>query len=178
MRVISGKARGVPLYSLEGLETRPTADRVKETIFNIIQYSIGGINFLDICSGSGAMGIEAISRGAHATFIEASKKACTVIHNNLEKTKLSDNAAVINNDAVLALKTLNGEYSIIYIDPPYENDFSKELLTIIEQRKLLKKEGSILLEQGALAPVIEVPGLNVYREKAFKKAKIIFYQYS
>ncbi len=177
MRVISGIARGTNLYTLEGLETRPTTDRIKETIFNIIQHDLTGKNFLDICSGSGSIGIEAISRGANAVFIEKSKKACEIIHKNLLKTKFTDRSDVINNDALIAVKALKTQFDIIFIDPPYENEFTHELLLCIAQKNLLTNGGFIMLEQDSAKDLLIIPELKIDREKIFKRTKIVFYSF-
>ena len=109
MRVIAGKARRLNLKTIPGNETRPTTDRIKETLFNILQPEIPGCRFLDLFSGSGAIGIEALSRGAeYAVFVEKNPKACTCIRENLSFTKLTDGGKLLNMDVLQALRSLEG----------------------------------------------------------------------
>ena len=125
MRVISGTAKGVQLNSLEGLETRPTLDRVKEALFSSIQFQIPEATILDLFSGSGALGIEALSREAkQVVFCDNSRKAVQIIKENLEKTKLKDRAIVIQNDYMNCLENLNMKFDFIFLDPPYDTEFS------------------------------------------------------
>ena len=128
MRVISGTARGKKLNSLEGLETRPTLDIVKESIFNILQFNIKDTSVLDLFSGSGALAIEALSRGAkEAVLCDNSSKAVQIINKNLEETKLIDKAKVINSDYTEALNKLaneNKKFDIIFLDPPYKSELA------------------------------------------------------
>jgi len=127
MRVISGTARGKKLTSLEGLETRPTLDRVKEALFNILQFNIKDANVLDLFSGSGALAIEALSRGAkEAVLCDFSNKAVKIINKNLEDTRLKNKAEIINKDFIETLNKLNSKskkFDIIFLDPPYKTDF-------------------------------------------------------
>ena len=125
MRVIAGSARSLPLRTIEGTDTRPTQDRIKETLFNMLQSDIPGCKFLDLYSGSGAIGIEALSRGAaKAVLVENSKKAVECIKDNLTFTKLADKADVMEMDVLSAINRLKGKdvFSIVYMDPPYSND--------------------------------------------------------
>ena len=122
MRVIAGSARSLPLRTIEGTDTRPTQDRIKETLFNMLQSDIPGCKFLDLYSGSGAIGIEALSRGAaKAVLVENSKKAVECIKDNLTFTKLADKADVMEMDVLSAINRLKGKdvFSIVYMDPPY-----------------------------------------------------------
>ena len=132
MRVISGTARGKKLVSLEGLNTRPTLDRVKEALFNIIQFNIADKNVLDLFAGSGAIGIEAISRGAKsATFCDNSIDAIKIIQTNIKNTRSTDKAIVLHKDYSLALKDLakkGNKFDIIYLDPPYKTDFANKAI--------------------------------------------------
>ena len=121
MRVIAGSARSLPLRTIEGTDTRPTQDRIKETLFNMLQSDIPGCKFLDLYSGSGAIGIEALSRGAaKAVLVENSKKAVECIKDNLTFTKLADKADVMEMDVLSAINRLKGKdvFSIVYMDPP------------------------------------------------------------
>lgn len=159
MRIISGSARGIRLIAPEGLETRPTADRIKESLFNMIALDIPNANFLDLFSGSGAIGIEALSRGAsHSTFIDNNKNAISSITQNLKKSKLEENATIINNDILNALKKLsdtnnkNNKFDIIFLDPPYNQGLTEPVLNLISQAKLLSGDGFIICEQHLKEP--------------------------
>lgn len=131
MRVISGKAKHMPLKSLEGIATRPTTDRIKETLFNMLQNEIYGCRFLDLFSGSGAIGIEALSRGAkEAVFVEKNPQAVKCIHSNLSFTKLEEGARLIQADVFAAISRLEEEepFDIIFMDPPYDKLLEREVL--------------------------------------------------
>ena len=137
MRVISGIARGTKISSIESLATRPTLDRVKESLFNILQNDIKNKVMLDLFAGSGALGIEALSRGAKkAYFCDNSKEAIKVLKQNLEKTKLIKNAIIINKDYKLALKEIKEKIDIIFLDPPYKLDLAvKSIKELLELKK-------------------------------------------
>jgi RNA methyltransferase, rsmD family len=148
MRIISGTARGTKLYTLEGQTTRPTLDRVKESLFNIIQNKIQNSIFLDLFSGSGAIGLEAASRGAKKTILcDKSKEAITVIKKNIEKTHLSEKVELYNLDYELLLKTkIKEKIDIVYIDPPYDSDFVIKSLKNIIDKELVKDDSTIIIE--------------------------------
>ncbi|MGN0241740.1 MAG: 16S rRNA (guanine(966)-N(2))-methyltransferase RsmD [Candidatus Weimeria sp.] len=149
MRVIAGTARSVPLQTPEGDETRPTTDRIKETLFNILQMRIPGCRFLDLYAGSGQMGIEALSRGAHhAVLIDSGKEPAEIIRANLNKTKLSDKATLIARQIPAALfqARSEGPYDIIFMDPPYSLHSEAEVLKGIREYGLLNTDGIIIIE--------------------------------
>lgn len=151
MRVISGTARGTTLHSIESINTRPTLDRVKESLFNIINDKISEDTvILDLFSGSGAIGIEALSRGAKETVMcDKSKDAVNMINQNLEKTRLYSKAEVINDDYAKALKylrTKNYKFDIIYLDPPYKENIAVEAIKFINEYNLLNDDGLIIVE--------------------------------
>ena len=147
LRVIAGEARSIPLMTLEGLDTRPTTDRVKETLFNLLQNDIYGCRFLDLFAGSGQIGIEALSRGAKsACFVEKNKKAVDIIAKNLEKTKMTDKSVLIKKDVLSALSVLTDAYDIIFMDPPYALNIEDEVLTKIKENRLLDEDGFIIIE--------------------------------
>ena len=178
MRVISGSARGRRLLSLEGLDTRPTTDRVKESVFNIIMPYIRGAQVLDLFAGSGAMGIEALSRGAKsALFAENNSAACEVIQKNLTDTKLSQNAALYRGDALSFLKSTKEKFSLVFLDPPYDGGFYLPVLTEIAEREILAPEGVLVLEKRADAH-IEVPsGYEVIKDRKYGKTAILVLTY-
>ena len=145
MRVIAGTARRLQLVTPRGMETRPTTDRIKETLFNILQNDLCGCRFLDLFAGSGGIGIEALSRGgAEAVFVDNSKEALSCIRENLSKTHLSDRAIVLGQDCVSAIHALDAkkkQFDIIFMDPPYQLGAEKEALAeLIKMRNELRKE--------------------------------------
>ena len=148
MRIISGKARGTKLYTLEGTETRPTLDRVKESLFNIIQNQIANSNFLDVFSGSGAIGLEAASRGAKRVILcDKSKQAINIINKNIEKTHLKEKVELYNLDYETLLKTkIKEKMDIIYIDPPYDSDFAIKSVEHIIKEKITNENTTIIIE--------------------------------
>ena len=179
MRVISGISRGCKLKSPEGLATRPTTDRIKESIFNILAPDLYECRFLDIFSGSGAIAIEALSRGAkESVLIDNSDKAMAVIKENLIHTKLNDKAETLKADVFAALKVLGTkgrQFDIIFLDPPYASGLYSQVLSAIVELKLLDKNGYIVAEQSSGDDVAEVSGLVNYRIKDYKTSKMAFY---
>ncbi|MBR6376915.1 MAG: 16S rRNA (guanine(966)-N(2))-methyltransferase RsmD [Oscillospiraceae bacterium] len=150
MRVIAGTARSVPLKSREGLDTRPTTDRVKEAVFNILQFEIEGREVLDLFGGSGQMAIEALSRGAaHAVIVDQSKESVSIIKENLQKTKLSDKAQVFCLDYMDYLHRCQGRFDLIFLDPPYGEKFLENALKKISEIDILKSGGIIVCERPA-----------------------------
>ncbi len=145
MRIISGKARGTKLYTLEGEVTRPTLDRVKEALFNIIQNEVNGSIFLDMFSGSGAIGLEAASRGAKKVFLcEKDKNAIEVIKKNIEKTHLE--VTLYETSYEKMLENLDEKLDIIYIDPPYKTNLVYEAVNKLINLNLLKSDSLIIVE--------------------------------
>lgn len=150
MRVIAGKARRLPLVAPEGRDTRPTTDRIKETLFNILQDEIPGCHFLDLFSGSGGIGIEALSRGAReAVFVEFGKEALACIRANLKKTKLADQAVVLPVEVtygISKLEKMGKTFDIIYADPPYRKDFEPKILNLLADSGIVKPGTLVVLE--------------------------------
>ena len=150
MRVIAGSARSLPLRTIEGTDTRPTQDRIKETLFNMLQSDIPECKFLDLYSGSGAIGIEALSRGAaKAVLVENSKKAVECIKDNLTFTKLADKADVMEMDVLSAINRLKGKdvFSIVYMDPPYSNDYERDVLAALRNSDIIDEYTIIIVEE-------------------------------
>lgn len=146
MRVITGKARGCKLKSVLGYDVRPTTDKIKESVFSVIQFRLEGRDFLDLFSGSGQMGIEALSRGAKsATFVENSRNSIAVIKENLAHTKLEGCANVVNSSVENFLFDCDKQYDIIYMDPPYHSEKTSEILKSCLS-KLIKNSGTLLCE--------------------------------
>lgn len=149
MRIIAGTARSLPLKTIEGSETRPTTDRIKETLFNMLQNDIPGCYFLDLFAGSGQMGLEAISRGAnYAVFVENGKKAAACIEDNIHFTKFEKQSKLIPMDVMAAMRSLEGRYQfdVIFMDPPYNKLLEKDVLSYLLESSLLKEDTKIVVE--------------------------------
>ena len=146
MRVITGKARGVQLKTPDGLQTRPTTDRVKEALFSIIQFEIPGSRVLDLFGGTGQLGIEALSRDAKsATFVDAREESCRLIRENLKRTRLE--GKVIRGDYLEYLKRCKETFDIIFLDPPYAEVFLENALKCITEIDILQSGGIIVAER-------------------------------
>lgn len=150
MRIISGKARGTKLFTLDGLNTRPTLDRVKESLFNILNFKLQDAVVLDLFAGSGALGLESISRGAkQAIFSENNREAQKVIEKNIDKTKSKEQSLLIKSDYENALLTIlekNIKCDVVFIDPPYKTDLIRQALEEILKKNVLKEDAIIVLE--------------------------------
>ena len=148
MRVITGSARGVVLKTPEGMQTRPTTDRVKEALFSIIHFDIPGAAVLDLFGGTGQLGIEALSRGAKsATFVDQSNAACSLIRENLRRTKLEQQGKVVRSDYLEYLSRCREKYDIILLDPPYAEVFLENALKRIAEIDILQSGGIIVAER-------------------------------
>lgn len=148
MRVITGKARGVQLKTPEGMLTRPTADRVKEALFSIINFDLPGSAVLDLFAGTGQLGIEALSRGAKsAVFVDAREDACKIIRENLRRTKLDNQAKVVRSDYLDFLRRSKEKFDIILLDPPYAEVFLETALKTIAEIDILQSGGIIITER-------------------------------
>lgn len=182
MRVIAGKARRIPLISPEGKDTRPTTDRIKETLFNILQDDIPGCEFLDLFSGSGGIGIEALSRGAkHATFVEFGKEALSCIKANLNKTKLMDQATVYPIEVTYSISKLEKQgkvFDIIYADPPYRKGFEEKILSLLGKSKIVKKGSLVIMESSLDTPpdYVDETVYNILKIKQYKTNQHLFLQ--
>lgn len=179
MRVIAGTARSLPLKTVEGLDTRPTTDRIKETLFNMLQSDIAGSRFLDLYAGSGGIGIEALSRGAkEAVFVEHSKAACACIHDNLNFTHLADNATVMEQDVLTALNKLKGKgvFDIIFMDAPYSCNLEQDVLLKLKDSDLIDEYTIIIIEEkkDEQLSYIEECGFETVKVKNYKTNKHIF----
>ena len=169
MRIITGKAKGIVLKAPQGETTRPTADRVKEAVFSMLQFDIEDRSVLDLFAGSGQMGLEALSRGAaEAVFIDKSKDAIKAIKENLEKTKLLDEAKVYQNDYLDYIKHNKGQkFDIIIIDPPYAHGKYQPSLKALIDADMLKPTTFIICESGT----DEIFDGDKYLEESFSVAK-------
>lgn len=179
MRVIAGTARRLPLKTVEGMDTRPTTDRIKETLFNILGNDVSDCRFLDLFSGSGAIGIEALSRGAgHAVLVEQNRRAADCIRHNLEFTHLSERAVLMQTDVRTAIHRLEGEepFDIIFMDPPYRQGLEREVLEALEHSSLAD-ESTVIIAEASLDTefdYLDTLGYSLCRYKKYKTNAHVF----
>ena len=172
MRVITGTARGRKLKELPGLETRPTTDKVKESVFNIVQFDIEGRRVLDLFAGTGQMGIEALSRGAAScTFLDLRKEAAAVVRENLAHTGLADQGTVLQRDAMAYLAGCGEKFDLIFLDPPYASGLLAKALEAIAAIDIVTENGIIVCES---ALETELPELSApyQRGRSYRYGKI------
>jgi len=180
MRVISGTARGRKLGQLQGIETRPTTDRVKESMFNIIQFDIEGRRVLDLFAGTGQLGIETLSRGAeHCAFVDVRREAAALIRENLKHTGLEERAQVTQSDYLSYLTRTAERFDLILLDPPFEAGFLEKALKTITEIDIVSENGIILCESSAEKelPVL-APPYEILREYRYGKIKLTLYRRS
>ena len=178
MRVISGKARGVNLKTPEGLQTRPTTDRVKEALFSMIQFDIPTATVLDLFGGTGQLGIEALSRGARrAVFVDESDKACQLIRENLRRTRMEQDGSVVRSDYLAYLGRCREKFNIIFLDPPYAEVFLENALKRITEIDILQSGGIIVTERplGKELPY-EFEGYTRSKDYKYGKTLITLYR--
>ena len=178
MRVITGKARGVALKTPDGMLTRPTADRVKEALFSILNFDIPGADVLDLFGGTGQLGIEALSRGArHAVFVDAREDACKLIRENLRRTKLEGEGRVVRSDYLDYLNRCPDQYNIIFLDPPYGEDFLETALKRITEIDILQSDGIIVTERPLSKELpMEFDGYTRSRDYKYGKTLLALYR--
>lgn len=187
MRVIAGTARSVRLDAPKGMDTRPTTDKIKETLFNILQFDVPGSVFVDFFSGSGAMGIEAISRGAvRAVFVEHGKEACECIRKNLERCHFTEKAVLMKTDALAGAARIGAYQSddcdtVFFMDPPYDQGLEYPVLRKLSQDGCIRGCDMIIIEKSLNPDTMEELretaaelGLEIYREKEYKTQKHVF----
>lgn len=179
VRVISGSARGLKLNKPGDDRVRPTTDRVKESMFNIVQDWVYDSQVLDLFAGSGALGIEALSRGAsQAVFCDNSLDSIKIIKSNIEKAKVVDRSQIVSGDFKRCLRDMeakNQSFDMIFVDPPYYKGLFEEVLDTIRSCKILKKDGIVIVEHDAKRPIGQVEGLEVYKEKKYGITMLTFY---
>ena len=177
MRVIAGTARGVQLKTPEGMQTRPTIDRVKEALFSIIHFDIPGAKVLDLFGGTGQLGIEALSRGAAAaTFVDQSDAACKLIKENLRRTKFDQKGRVVRGDYLEYLSRCREQYDIIFLDPPYAEVFLENALKRITEIDILQSGGIIVAER-PLGKELPWDFEGFTRSKDYKYGKVLLTLY-
>lgn len=180
LRVIAGSARRLQLKTIDGMETRPTTDRIKETLFNMLQNDLPGCYFLDLFSGSGAIGIEALSRGSRQAYlVENNRKALMCIKENLQHTHLSDKAQVMGMDALSAIRRLEGQgivFDIIAMDPPYGKGLEKDVLCQLSGSKLVGPDTIIVVEADLDTEFdyVENLGFSIVKQKQYKTNQHVF----
>lgn len=179
VRVISGSARGLKLNTPGDDRVRPTTDRVKESMFNIVQDWVYDSQVLDLFAGSGALGIEALSRGAsQAVFCDNSLDSIKIIKSNIEKARVADRSQIVSGDFKRCLRDMeakNQSFDMIFVDPPYYEGLFEEVLDTIRACKILKKDGIVIVEHDAKRPIGQVEGLEVYKEKKYGITMLTFY---
>ena len=179
VRVISGSARGLKLNTPSDDRVRPTTDRVKESMFNIVQDWVYDSQVLDLFAGSGALGIEALSRGAsQAVFCDNSLDSIKIIKSNIEKARVADRSQIVSGDFKRCLRDMeakNKSFDMIFVDPPYYKGLFEEVLDTIRSCKILKKDGIVIVEHDAKKPIGQVEGLEVYKEKKYGITMLTFY---
>lgn len=181
MRVIAGRARSLPLKTPPGLDTRPTTDRIKETLFNLLNPYLSGSRFLDLFAGSGGIGIEAISRGAQeAVFVEKSKKSAAVIRQNLQFVKMEQEGQLLCMDVFAALRELETAarpcFDVVFMDPPYEKQLEQKVLKALSQSQLISPDTLLVAEAsiGTDFSYLESMGYEVEKIKKYKTNVHIF----
>lgn len=178
MRVIAGSRRSIRLTTVKGDKVRPTTDRIKETLFNILQPDIPGASFLDLFSGSGAIGIEALSRGAkEAVLVEQDREALDCIRTNLKATRFENEAQVKAGDVLTVLRTLqHAPFDLIFMDPPYGMSWEEKVLAILRDASYVDEFTRIIVEGTVDTDMsyAEAMGFSIYREKSYGSNKHIF----
>ena len=179
MRIISGTARGTKLYTLNGENTRPTLDRVKESLFNIIQNEIIDANVLDLFSGSGAIGLEAVSRGARKSILcDKEKQAIEIIRKNVQKTHMEQKVEIYNLDFKKILKEkIKEKQDIIFLDPPYKTDYIAQALELIYEEQLIDAQSIIIIEtdeEERIIKNIDNEKFEIYDKRKYGRAYLIF----
>ena len=183
MRVIAGSAKSIQLVTPEGMDTRPTTDRIKETLFNMIQYDLTDCIFLDLFAGSGAIGIEALSRGASKCFfVESAPGAVKCIRENLKKCRLEDRAVVLQSDVFGAVTSIRresipgGVLDFVFMDPPYRKEIEKKVLELLSHSSIINNRTSIITEASLDTDFsyLDDMGYHLLKEKKYKTNKHMF----
>ena len=179
MRIIAGTARSLPLKTIEGLETRPTTDKIKETLFNMLQNDVPGCYFLDLFAGSGQIGLEAISRGAlYAVFIENNRKAAKCIEDNIAFTKFTKESRLLTTDVISGISSLEEKYTfdIIFMDPPYDKELEKDVLYAFRDASFIGEDTLIIVEASLNTDFdwAEDAGYEILKKKIYKTNVHVF----
>jgi 16S rRNA (guanine(966)-N(2))-methyltransferase RsmD len=180
MRITGGHARGIPIKAPKGAQTRPTSDKVRQALFNILGSHVSGKRVLDIFAGSGALAIEALSRGAtYAVLIEKASAAAHVIESNLEKTALSSRAELVRTDFRSALRKLgdrNDLFNLVFIDPPYEQTMFEDLTRLFSKHRIISREAIIVVEHFKKVAVPHIiADIPLVQERIYGQTRLSFF---
>jgi len=182
MRVVAGKARSLQLMTVPGMEVRPTTDRIKETLFNMISNEVPGSRFLDLFAGSGSIGIEALSRGAeHAVFVDKNRAAIQCIRKNLDHVRMSADASVLQMDVTAAIAQLEQkkeQFDVVFMDPPYDCLLEKDVLARLADSDLVSEDTLIIVEASLTTEFdyLEQLGYYIRKDKVYKTNRHVFIQ--
>ncbi len=177
MRIISGTKRGMLLKAPDGTDTRPTSDRTRESLFNILAPYVADSDFLDLFSGSGAVGTEALSRGAKSVYF-AENSSCGIIEYNLKKSGFTENSKIFKCDVFSFLNTVSKKFDLIFLDPPYHKGYIEKSLEIIGRRGILKETGIAVAECDFDENIAsEISGLKLFDRRKYGRAVLNFYKY-
>lgn len=175
MRIITGSARGTRLETPAGLETRPTAEKVKEAVFSMIQFEIEGREVLDCFGGSGQMALEALSRGgARAVILDTRKEAVECIRRNAQKTKLYDQCVILQSDSLRYLRTAKKSgrrFDLVFLDPPYDSHLAEDALKILSEEDLVREGGTVIVESDRDEPFF-CPGFTLRRHAKYGRIRV------
>lgn len=177
MRIIAGNLRGTKLQTPEGDNTRPTTDRIKTTMFNIIAFDIQEQDVLDVFAGSGSLGFECLSRGANsATFLDVDKSAIDIIKKNADKLRVTETSEILNKSFDEYLKNSNKKFGLIFLDPPYSKGLHQQALELISKNDVLTDDGIIVLEISSDDDCgdLEKLGFEIYKQKSFARTTLNF----
>lgn len=179
MRIIAGSRRSLPLKAPKGIDTRPTQDRTKETLFNILRDDVYDARFLDLFAGSGAIALEALSRGArHAVMVENAREAVSCIRQNISFTRFEDCAELMECDVLTALKRLEFQppFDIIFMDPPYRLGIEPQVMRILSETRYVTEDTIVIVEAALDTPTdfADKNGFDIYRTKDYKTNRHIF----
>ena len=174
MRVISGTARGRRLNGLQGMDTRPTTDQVKESLFNIIQFDIAGAQVLDLFAGTGQLGIEALSRGAErCVFVDQRREAAALVRENVKLCRFEDRARVAQEEALSFLSSCREKFDVVFLDPPYQSGLLEKSLETLTRFDILREYGIIVCESGTEWTVPPLaPPYEAVREYRYGQIKL------
>lgn len=176
MRVITGAAKGRRLVTLDGEDVRPTTDKVKEGMFNIIQFEIEGSNVLDLFAGSGQLGIEALSRGARrCAFVDSSSRSLDTVRQNLKTVGFESRASVFSGDAKMYISLCRDQFDIALLDPPYHKKITDDVLPLLAAK--MTDNGVIICETAADEKLLQSAGdFRICREYKYGKIKLTAYR--
>ena len=177
MRIISGCRRGMKLFAPDGMDTRPTTDRVKESLFNIIQFRLPCDKVLDLFAGSGSLGIECISRYCgKCTFVDSNKQSLALVQKNVKSAQFEDSSSFFNTDAISFLTGCNDSFDLIFLDPPYNCDFLEPAIELIHRRNILNENGIIVVESEKNGESVPDTYFPIRRQATYGKTVITILQ--